>query len=211
MVFRWRHGLSITVGALLCASVLMAQSRRSEDLGVGKLLVAPRDAADPSFAESVILLVDYGEDGAVGLMINRQTKMPLSRVLPELKGSSKYTGPAYLGGPVTIGAVMALLESRTEPHPKKHVFGNVYLLSTKPELEAALAVSKGAGDLRVYLGYCGWGSGQLERELKRGDWFIFDASEELAFDASPSTLWSRMIARTEVRTAQTQGLTPTLF
>jgi putative transcriptional regulator len=206
-----RHALSITVGALLCASIAMAQSRRPEDLGVGKLLVATRDLADPNFAESVVLLVDYGEDGAVGLMINRQTKVPVSRALPELKGSNKYSDPAYLGGPVTIGAVMALLQSRTEPHPTKHIFGNVYLLSTKSELEAALAAGKGSGDLRVYLGYCGWGPGQLESELRRGDWHIFDASEQLVFDANPSTLWSRMIARTEVRTARMQGLTPARF
>jgi putative transcriptional regulator len=202
MVSKLRYGLSIAVGGLLCASALLAQSRRSEDLRVGKLLVAPRDSADPNFAESVVLLVDYGEDGAVGLMINRQTKLPVSRVLPELKESSKYSDPAYLGGPVTIGAVMALLQSRTEPHPTRHLFGNVYLVTTKPELEAALAAGIGPAELRIYLGYCGWGPGQLENELQRGDWYIFDGSELLVFDSHPSTLWSRMIARTEVRTAR---------
>jgi putative transcriptional regulator len=211
MVPRLRYGLSIAVGTLLCASVLLAQSRRPEDLGVGKLLVAPRDFSDPNFAESVVLLIEYSEDGAVGLMINRQTKLPVSRLLPELKGSDKYSGPAYLGGPVSLEAVLALLQSRAEPPPTQQVLGDVYLLSTKTDLEAALAAGAGQNQLRIYFGYCGWGPGQLENELQRGDWYIFDGSEQAVFDSNPATLWSRMIARTEERTARMQELTPASF
>ena len=211
MMLKFRHGLSMAVVALLGASVLLAQSSRPEDLGAGKLLVVPRDSPDPSFAESVVLLVHYDEDGAVGLMINRRTKLPVSRALPELKGSSKYSDPVYVGGPVTIQAVMALLQSKTEPHPGTHVFGNVYLVSTKPDLETAFAAGVGPSELRIYLGYCGWTRGQLENEVKRDGWYIFDASAQLVFDSNPSTLWSRMIARTELRIAQLQGLTHAWF
>ena len=207
MTLKFRQVLSLTVGALLGASVLLAQSKRPEDLGVGKLLVVPRDSPDPNFAESVVLLVHYGEDGVVGLMINRQTTLPVSRLLPELKGSSKYSDPVYVGGPVTPESVIALLQSRSEPHDATHVFGNVYLVSTKRDLESALAAGMGPGELRIYLGYCGWTRGQLENEVKRGGWYIFDGSGALVFDSKPSTLWSRMIARTELRIARLQGLT----
>jgi putative transcriptional regulator len=181
----------------LGASTLLAQSRRPEDLGVGKLLVVPRNSPDPNFAESVVLLVHYAEDGTVGLIINRQTTLPVSRVLRDLKGSSNYPHPVYAGGPVQIEVVQALLQSRAGPHGATHLFGNVYLVSTKVELEKALVEGKGSTDLRIYLGYCGWSRGQLENEVNQGGWYIFDGSEGLVFDSNPSTLWPRMIARTE--------------
>jgi putative AlgH/UPF0301 family transcriptional regulator len=116
MAFRFRHGLSLVIWALLGASVLLAQSRRPGDLGVGKLLVVPRQSPDPNFAESVVLLVHYAEDGTVGLMINRQTPLPVSCVLRDLKGSSDSSQPVYVGGPVQMGAVQALLQSDAGPH-----------------------------------------------------------------------------------------------
>ena len=135
MAFRLRHGLSLLIWALLGASVLLAQSRRADDLGVGKLFVVPRQSPDPNFAESVVLLVHYGEDGTVGLMINRQTKLLVSRVLRDLEGSSNSSQPVYAGGPVQMEAVQVLLQSGAGPHDATRVFGNVYLVSKRAELE----------------------------------------------------------------------------
>lgn len=189
---------------LLSASIVRAQSRKPEDLAVGKLLVVPRQSPDPNFAETVVLLVHYAEDGTVGLVINRQTTVPGSRVLRDLKGASNYSDPVYAGGPVQMDAIQALLQSRAGPHDETHVFGNVYLLSKKAELEKALVEGKGASELRIYLGYCGWSRGQLENEVNQGGWYIFDGTEAIVFDAHPSTVWSRMIARTELDVARLQ-------
>jgi putative transcriptional regulator len=199
MALRLRRGLSFVILGLLSVSILLAQSRNPGALGVGKLLVVPRNSPDPNFADSVVLLIRYAEDGTVGLMITRQTKLPVSRVLHDLKGSSKYPDAVYAGGPVQIEAVHALLQSPAGPHDSTHLFGNVYLLSTKVELEKELAAGKGSKELRIYLGYCGWSRGQLENEVNRGGWYIFDGNDGLVFDSNPSTLWSRMIARTEVQ------------
>lgn len=198
MAFRFRHCISLVIWGLLGASILLAQSRRPEDLGVGKLLVVPRQSPDPSFAESVVLIVRYAEDGTVGLMINRQTTLPASDVLRDLKGSSNYSQPLYAGGPVQVELVQALLGSTAGPHDGTHLFGNVYMVSKKVELEKALAGGKSSKELRIYLGYCGWSRGQLENEVNQGGWYIFDGSEGLVFDSNPSSLWSRMIARTEL-------------
>ena len=206
MALRFRHGLSLVIWGLLGASILLAQSRRPEDLGVGKLLVVPRHSPDPNFAESVVLLVHYAEDGTVGLMINRQTTLPVSRVLRDLKGSNNYSQPLYAGGPVQVEVVQALLQSPPGPHDASHLFSNLYLVSKKVELEKALMAGKGSRDLRIYLGYCGWSPGQLENEVNRGGWYIFDGSEGIVFDSDPSTLWSRMIARTELHVVRLQRL-----
>jgi putative transcriptional regulator len=211
MALRFRKGFLMALGVWLGATVLLAQSRRPEDLGVGKLLVVPRNSPDPNFAESVVLLVHYGADGVVGLMINRRTTLPVSGVLRELKGSSKHSDPVYVGGPVEMEAVMALLQSRKAPPEGTHVFGNVYLVSTKQDLETALAAGMGPSEFRIYLGYCGWTREQLENEVERGGWYIFDGGGAFVFDSNPSTLWSRLIARTELHIARLQGLMPAWF
>lgn len=198
MALRFRYGLPLVIWGLLVASTVLAQSRRPEDLRVGKLLVVPRHSPDPNFAETVVLLVHYAEDGTVGLAINRQTTLAVSRALPDLKGSSNYTAPLFAGGPVQMEAVQALLQSRAGPHEETHVFGNIYLVSKKVDLEKVLAAKKDSTELRIFLGYCGWSRGQLENEVNQGGWYIFDGSDGIVFDSRPSTLWSRMIARTEL-------------
>src|SRR5215469_8141429 len=101
-------------------------------------------------------------------MINRQTTLPASEVLRDLKGSSDYSQPLYAGGPVQVEVVQGLLQSAAGSHDAVHVLGNVYLVSKKAELEKSLAAGKGSKDLRIYLGYCGWSRGQLENEVNLG-------------------------------------------
>jgi len=187
----------MVAGLLLAVVLLPAQSRRPEDLAVGKLLVTPREAADPHFAESVILLVHYEATSAVGLMLNRPTTIPLSRALHSLNGAAQRTDTAYIGGPVETDTAMALLRARAKPEAGVPVLKDTYLIPTQKALEGVLAASAGAGDLRVYVGYSGWGPGQLENEVRRGAWFIMDGNSGLVFDPNPATVWDRMISRTE--------------
>jgi len=188
--------LAVAAGSV----VLAAQSTRVQDLGIGKLLVARRDAPDSTFAQTVILLVRYENSGTVGLVINRRTKVPIAKALQELNGSKQRPEPIYLGGPVETGGVLALLRANTMPAGLAHVSGKVYLVSTRSLLEKTLAGAR-TTELRVYLGYSGWGNGQLESEVKRGLWYVFPGNADLAFDPEPDSLWSRLIAREEQKIA----------
>jgi len=186
---------------MLAVLILPAQSKRTEDLAVGKLLVTPRDAPDPAFAESVILMVHYDHESAVGLMINRRTTIPLSRALRNLKGAAQRSDPVYIGGPVETGAAMALFRSDSKPDSGVRVLERIYLIPSQPALESALAGGKSADDLRIYAGYCGWGPGQLDNETHLGAWYILDGTAGLVFDPNPDTVWSRLISRSESRVA----------
>ena len=85
---------------------------QSDDLAIGKLLVASRDLGDPNFAQTVILLVHYsGDQGSVGLVLNRRTDVPLSRVFQDLKEAKGRMDPVYVGGPVELDTVLALLKT----------------------------------------------------------------------------------------------------
>ncbi|MGP8243337.1 MAG: YqgE/AlgH family protein [Bryobacteraceae bacterium] len=187
--------------ALAVAAVLTAQSQKPEDLGMGKLLVAPRRSPDPSFAESVILLLHYDRESALGLMINRRTTVPIARVLRDFNGLARRPDVIYLGGPVERDNAMALVRSAAKPDGATGVTGRVYLLIARQALEKALATPKNSGDLRIYAGYCGWGPGQLDFETRVGGWFIFNRGAELVFDARPDTIWARLIAETETTVA----------
>ncbi|MBZ5580543.1 MAG: YqgE/AlgH family protein [Acidobacteriia bacterium] len=184
------------LGILLACGMLPAQSRKAEDLAAGKVLVMERHASDPLFAETVILLIHYDQDGVVGLMLNQRTGVPVSR-LREVAGTGGRSDRAYAGGPVEIQSVTALVRSSSAPPDSMHVTADLYAVQTKRGLEAAVKASKGPADLRVYLGYCGWVIPQLKNELAQGSWYIFDHGERFAFDSAPGTLWQRLIGRTD--------------
>lgn len=181
--------------------LLPIQSKNPKDLGAAKLLVASRNLADPNFAETVILLVHYDAEGVVGLILNRRTDVPLSRVFEELKATKGRSDPVYLGGPVGTGAVFALLQSQAKPEGAKQVFGKVYLISTKPLFEQSISARPDPHVFHVYLGYAGWTNEQLRKEVALGAWFIFQADAGTVFDSDPDSLWSQMIRKTERKLA----------
>ena len=197
---RFRIVLKLVGGITAVGSILHAQSKKVEDLAAGKVLVMERKTADPVFGESVVLLIHYRADGVVGLMLNRAAGVPLSR-LRELNGTSNRSDPVFVGGPVELGEVRALARAPKAPPEADHVGGDLYVLQTKRGLEAALKESNGPNDIRIYLGYCGWSIPQLQNEMARGSWHIFDHGESFAFDSTPATLWERLIEKTELRLA----------
>jgi putative transcriptional regulator len=175
-------------------------------LGAGKFLVASRDLGDPNFSETVILLIRYDEEqGAMGLVVNRRSDLPLSRVFHDLRGAKDRTDEAYMGGPVEPGNVLALLKSSTKPEEAQRVFASVYLISSKALLEKTLVDKAEPSVFHVYLGYAGWGPGQLEHEVELGAWHIMPPDAASVFDSDPETVWPRLIRRTELRIAQLVG------
>jgi putative transcriptional regulator len=180
------------------------QSKNAKDLGAGKLLVASRDVADPNFAETVVLLVHYDAEGVVGLILNRRTDVLLSRVLKGLKAAKERSDPVYLGGPVETPTVFALLQSPAKLEGAEHIFGGVYLISAKTLFEQTISARPDPGVFHVYLGYAGWTNDQLRREVQLGAWFIFQADAQTVFASDPDSLWSQMIAKTELKLAGSQ-------
>jgi putative transcriptional regulator len=195
---------SMAIAAVVWCSALIVPAQSTHDLGIGKLLVAKRDARESTFAETVILVVRYTQGGTVGLMLNRRTEVPVSRALDPLKGASGRSDPVFAGGPVELPNVLALLRTNIMPEGAEHVTGKVYLVPTGTLLEKTLAKRPDPADFRVYLGYCGWSPGQLENETSHGFWRVLNGSADIVFDSEPETLWSRLIERAEQRIARAQ-------
>lgn len=177
---------------------LMAQSSNPRDLRTGQFLVAARKFPDPTFAQTVIVLTSYSQGGAMGLIINRQTIVPMLRAVPVAKTSD----PVYSGGPVSVPAVYGLLRSPSRPEQTTPVLGDIYMISERALLEKTVSASPSAERFHAYMGYCGWGRGQLDNEVEQGAWFIFSGRPDMVFDAEPDSLWSRLVALTERQIAR---------
>jgi putative transcriptional regulator len=206
-MFDLRNALVVSFG--MCALLASGQVEDAVDagqllpgavkaLGAGKLLVAARGLPDPNFSESVILLADYSDQGAMGLIINRQTSVPVARLFRSLKPQSSST--LFAGGPVAADGVVGLLRSKTATADSRHVFADVYMIAKREPLES-LIVSSASSRFRLYLGYAGWGPRQLEREVLLGSWHVFKAEADLVFDPDPASLWQRQIGRISERMA----------
>jgi putative transcriptional regulator len=194
MAWRWS-------AALLFLALVSA--RADDDLAPGKFLVAGRQLGDPNFAEAVVLLVDYSADhGAMGLIINRRTDVPLSRLFGDFKEAKARTDPAYVGGPVELTTVLALVRSSVQPGSAKRVLAGVYFLNTKDQLQKALADYEDSASFHVFVGYAGWGTGQLEHEIDLGAWHVMPAEAALVFHSDPGSVWPRLIKRTEQQIAR---------
>jgi putative transcriptional regulator len=160
-------------------------------------LVAARDLIDPNFAETVVLLLAYDSKGAMGLIINRETGVRLSELLPELRAAGQRDTPVFAGGPVSIDSLLLLVRSAESIDSAEHVFEDVYTSASR-ELLGELTTRPGSRRYRAYAGYAGWGPGQLEREVETGSWRILPASTADVFDSSPAEVWQRLIRRATV-------------
>jgi putative transcriptional regulator len=142
------------------------------------------------------------ERGSVGLVINRRTDVPISRVFEDFKEAKGRKEPVYIGGPVELNSVLALLKSPSKPTIAERVFGDVFLVSDKSALKATLASSAESNAFHVYVGYAGWGPRQLEHEVELGAWHIMRPDSATVFQDDPDSVWERMIRRTETQIAR---------
>lgn len=168
-------------------------------LSRGKILVAGRDLRDPNFAETVVLILDHTPQGTLGLILNRPSDQPLTELLDLPKNGS--VPLVYQGGPVQGSGVLALVKSRTPMPDTRQVLDGVYEVTAPAALNDLVTANAGPDRLRVYYGYSGWSSDQLERETRSGAWHVFEASAAIVFDPDPSTLWKRQVSHADERMA----------
>lgn len=167
-------------------------------LAGGKLLIAARGLPDGNFSRTVILLVAYNDKGAMGVVVNRRTDLALARVFPDLAPSGSSVSQAFMGGPVERTGAIGLVRGPDTPADARHIVDGVSLVSTREALEALVKSGTTSSRFRVYLGYAGWGPGQLDAETLEGSWHVAAGEAGVVFDPDPAAVWQRQIARTEV-------------
>jgi putative transcriptional regulator len=161
----------------------------------GMLLVASPSLADPNFSRTVVLVLDHSPSGTIGLVLNRPTGVPVEEILRQWHDQAALASPAVIfsGGPVSPGAVIGLVRGTImgEPAGWRSVIGEVGTvdLSVPPDDQPAL---EGA---RLFSGYSGWASDQLDDEIDEGAWFVLGAAEEDLLSSEPEQLWHDVLRR----------------
>jgi putative transcriptional regulator len=178
---------------LLAGIVLLLPACAFSQLAAGKLLIATQKSRDPDLKQTVVLLVQYDRDAAVGLIVNRRSEVPVSEVFPELTNAKGGPINLWAGGPLAIG-LRALHQSDFQPAEAHEVLAGLSVISNKPLILKLLAAATPPDNFRLYAGYVGWTPQQLRSEIAGGLWLVRSADAGAIFDPNPETLWSRLTA-----------------
>ena len=157
----------------------------------GNLLIATPGLVDPNFWRTVVLVGEHSDEGALGLVLNRTSDTPVSEAVPELADLVGATGDVHVGGPVQPSAIVVLADFEEPPDPETLVVESVGFLPAEIDPDALGPLRRA----RVYVGYAGWGPGQLDDELDEGSWIVEPALVEDVFTAEPDSLWSTVLRR----------------
>jgi len=181
------------VAGTLCALLLLALSWPT-CAGEAKpltaiLLVARAELTDSDFADSVVLVMNNLGPAPAGVIINRPTQVPVARLFPDLKRLRQVHDKVYFGGPVEFGSVWFLFRASSAPEHAIQACDGVYLSGNRELLLQLLGREKPMDGLRIFLGHSGWGPGQLESEISRGDWTLARADSEAIFKGHSEHRW----------------------
>ncbi len=158
----------------------------------GQLLIAGPTLADPNFWRTVVLVVDHNPEGALGLVLNRPSETKIGDAVPELRELIDPDADVLVGGPVQKSAVIVLAEFVDPSEAALIAFGDIGVLGNV--LNRDLPES-GIREARAFAGHAGWGPGQLDDELERGDWILEPARRSDAFSERPDSLWPAVLTR----------------
>jgi putative transcriptional regulator len=177
-----------------------------EELAKGKFLVASRRLQDPNFKETVVLLVEYGLNGAMGLVINRPSPVKLVTVFPDIKELKQRKDTIYAGGPVAVNQMLMLIRSSQVPEESKEITQDVYISSSGKVLERLMKSTANDEKFRLFAGYAGWAPNQLDFERTRGDWHVLKADAETVFAQKPLEIWQDLIHRVSVKWVRLENI-----
>ncbi|HZB22906.1 MAG TPA: YqgE/AlgH family protein [Gaiellaceae bacterium] len=157
----------------------------------GHLLVASADLLDPNFRRTVVLVTEHGDDGALGLILNRPAETTVVQAVTPLAGLVDPVEPVYVGGPVEPGSVIVLAQFEDPDDAAATIFDDVGFVAGDSDLdEVAGAITRA----RVFAGYAGWSAGQLDEELEAEGWIVEPATHEDVFGPCDE-LWSDVLRR----------------
>ncbi|MCP5151056.1 MAG: YqgE/AlgH family protein [Ectothiorhodospiraceae bacterium] len=161
----------------------------------GRFLVASARLRHASFARSVVLLLEHDASGALGVIVNRPTRIDLATLLPDVSELADRHDPVFAGGPVRPEQVLVLLRAAERPADAGAVLDDVYLTASLSTLRRLATGEAPSRVFRAYAGYAGWAPGQLEAELARGDWHLEPGDADKVFLDDPTSLWEELTRR----------------
>ena len=163
------------------------------ELAPGVVLAAAPMLWDPNFRRSVILLCEHSEEGSFGLILNRPLPFQSQELDEMLHGQSP---ELMFGGPVQPTSLHFLHDEADRILGSDQINEGVFW-GGDFELVQSIAESSALSDIsiRFYLGYAGWGPGQLSGEVSGNDWILSRATRELVFGTEPDDVWAKVLTQ----------------
>lgn len=165
----------------------------------GIFLVAKHEMKDPRFRETVILVTQPPEGGPFGVIVNRPLTHLLSEVFPKQAALKGTKDVVFRGGPVAPENVLFLVRTSEPPARAVHVLKDVYFVGDADWIDALFKRPDPTRGVRVFAGYSGWGPGQLQNEMERGDWYVLPADTETIFEKDVARIWPDLVERASAR------------
>ena len=181
--------LGVLLTVLHAIPALAGKEFAPSSVGKGVLLVASPTLDDPNFRQAVVLVVEHGPEGTLGIILNRSTNVLLSEALPDLTVLKGTTYRLFAGGPVEPTRLLLLLRLKEPPADARSVFDGVYVGVIPNVLERIVTEAKPNETFRAFAGYAGWAPGQLGYEMLQGAWATLPPDAIGIFDKDPATLW----------------------
>jgi putative transcriptional regulator len=157
----------------------------------GKLLIAGGALFDPNFRQTIVLIAEHTEEGALGVVLNRPAETIVEDAIPALGELVAPGDPLFVGGPVLPQGAVILGSYEHPDFAEALILGSIGLVGE----EEGRVLSEGVQRARVYAGHAGWGAGQLEAELEADSWIVDAALEEDVFTDHPERLWRAVLER----------------
>ncbi|MGC2048856.1 MAG: YqgE/AlgH family protein [Gallionella sp.] len=151
------------------------------------LLVASQHMADPRFRKTVLLVTRHGKSGPIGVVVNRPENITLDKMLPEYPAAKKFS--LFNGGPLFPAQVSYLVSGGDAVENVLTISSDIYLAYDMPILGELLSGKRRYKDLRVMHGLASWAPGQLEHEIKLGDWDTMPVDDAVIFNTPPAEMW----------------------
>lgn len=161
----------------------------------GLLLVASPELVDPNFVDTVVLLLDVNDDGALGVVLNRPGDVPVDDILEPWGDVVDAPEVLFRGGPVGADGALAVALSTAGGEDGagfRIVAGRLGLLDLDTPSELVVGTIE---RLRLFVGYAGWGAGQLQGEIAREDWYVVPSTYDDVFGADSGGLSRRVLKR----------------
>lgn len=190
--------LCLIVAALVLQTALLRAALPGSDEApaptslAAQLLVAAPWIGDPRFERTVILIVEHGPGGAVGIVINKpvgeQSLASVFKALGQKAGDASGNVRVFSGGPVQL-EVGFVIHSADYHRPETVALTDRISMTSSVAILQDIGVKRGPAKILVAFGYAGWGPGQLEHEIEEHAWGIAEAEPTLVFDEDKDNVW----------------------
>ena len=165
----------------------------------GQFLIAAKRLRDDNFYKTVVLLLEHGDHGAMGLVINRPSSIKVSHALAGHFDLPDTEDVVFGGGPVEPSALVILHDDSAFQDNGPSVLPGLFVGGSPDAFEQVIGEAAISGSMkhsfRVFSGYAGWGARQLEGEMDRGDWLTYPACRELVFYDDPYAIYDVLLQR----------------